>query len=430
MISAMNDYDFEEKLLLNALNDKDNHQQQKLNLSTHPTANRSADYHHSHRHYQQQYFDEHNKQRYNNNHRQRESREEQQQEQQHDWNPIDINEVASTVSMTTDETLLDNFQLFDGDHSDMVDSNNDTDALDKALISNDKHTIEKSGTIPEAAEVPSSITTTETKTSSKIKEKNTSPTKKSVSPKRNRAREDNTPATERLRVETPTNMDILCGQSRVCASHPGNRRFQTVLESFASEYDIATSKQEKMTMTKAVVSIIHDSGGRFLKYRDDMWEEISTVAARDKVSHALRTKVASWKRQSQQYLQQEKEDARTSSPKRRGHSKSAIKQHRRGSRGSKGTPSSLEDYNPISFDANEASSEPKLHGLLHSQREFFASYITPQPGANGNRVTPPNSTHGRYGGRNMQQSTSYNSFYPPPPSHHRSDHFRRSSSKF
>jgi len=381
--------------------------------------NRSADYHHSHRYYQQQYFDEHNKQRYNNNHRQQESRE----EQQPDWNPIDINDTSSIVSMTTEETLLDNFELFDGDHSDMMDSNKDTDALDKALISNDELTIEKSETIPEATKVPSNITTKETKatsrnpqtTSSKSKEKTTSPTKK------NRARESDT---DRLRVETPSSVDILCGQSRVCASHPGNRRFQTVLESFASEYDLATSKQEKMTMTKAVVSIIHDSGGRFLKFKDGMWEEISTVAARDKVSHALRTKVASWKRQSQQFLLQEKE-------KRRGRSKSAIKQQRRGSRGSKGTPSSLEDYNPISFDADDAPSEPKLNGLLNSQREFFASYITPQPGANGNLVTPPNSTHGRYGGRSIHQSTSYNSFYPPPPpSHHRSGHFRRSSSKF
>merc|ERR1712193_58445 len=61
-------------------------------------------------------------------------------------------------------------------------------------------------------------------------------------------------------------------------------------------------------MTKEVVSIIHADGGRFLKYKDGMWEEISNVAARDKVSHALRTKVASWKKQKQQLLVQEIED--------------------------------------------------------------------------------------------------------------------------
>lgn len=431
----MNDYDFEEKLLLNALNDKDNyHQQQQLNLPTH-TINNRADYHNGHRnhhvYYRQQYFDEHNKQRHHNNHRQQESCE----EQQHDWNPIDINEVASTVSMATEEELLDDFQLFDGDHPDMGESNNDTDALDKALKSSTEHTIEKSEKLPDAptSKGPSSITT-ETKTAKPLQARNpqksrkpkeqTPSSRKSVSPRRNRAREDHPPATERLRVDTPSSTDILCGQSRVCASHPGNRRFQSVLENFAHDYDIATSKQEKMTMTKAVVSIIHESRGRFLKFKDGTWEEISTVAARDKVSHALRTKVSSWKRQQQQLLQQDPKQEHLT-PKRR--SKSAIKQHRSGSRG-RGS-SNLTDYNPISFDASDDSSEPKLNGLLHSQREFFASYITPQPGASNARVTPPNSTRGRYGGRNLHQSNSYNSFYPPP-SHHRSGHFRRSSSKF
>merc|ERR1740138_939022 len=70
-----------------------------------------------------------------------------------------------------------------------------------------------------------------------------------------------------------------------------------------------------MMMTKEIVACINNTGGRFLKYNKTkttetengnvgMWEEISNVAARDKVSHALRTKVASWKRQQQQQQQQ------------------------------------------------------------------------------------------------------------------------------
>merc|ERR1711907_518373 len=104
-------------------------------------------------------------------------------------------------------------------------------------------------------------------------------------------------------VETPTEYDILCGQSRVCSNHRGNKCFQVVLDQFAERYDAATTKQEKMTMTKEVVSILHNAGGRFLKLKDGAWEEISNVAARDKVSHALRTKVASWKRQQRQLSQ-------------------------------------------------------------------------------------------------------------------------------
>merc|ERR1712086_224249 len=102
----------------------------------------------------------------------------------------------------------------------------------------------------------------------------------------------------------PTNRDILCGQSRICTRHPGYQTFQRILEGFANKYDSASSKQEKMGMTKEIVSVVHNSGGRFLKRNGDLWEEISTVAARDKVSHAFRTKKATWKRQHQHLLQQ------------------------------------------------------------------------------------------------------------------------------
>merc|ERR1712072_840494 len=111
---------------------------------------------------------------------------------------------------------------------------------------------------------------------------------------------------QRVRVETPTEFDILCGQSRFCANHRGNKCFSVVLDQFAERYDAATSKHEKMKMTKEVVAILHKTGGRFLKYKDGAWEEITNVAARDKVSHALRTKVASWKRHRRQLSEGQK----------------------------------------------------------------------------------------------------------------------------
>ncbi|KAG7338905.1 hypothetical protein IV203_004805 [Nitzschia inconspicua] len=100
-----------------------------------------------------------------------------------------------------------------------------------------------------------------------------------------------------VQLGMPGKFDVLCGQSRICASHTGNRRFQVVLDIYAPRYDAATSKQEKMIMTKEIVASIQHAGGRFLKYKEGQWEEISDVTARDKASHALRTKVASWKRQ-------------------------------------------------------------------------------------------------------------------------------------
>ena len=96
----------------------------------------------------------------------------------------------------------------------------------------------------------------------------------------------------------PTEFDVLCGQSRTYASHSGNCRFQTMLEEYLPKYSHeSTTKQQKMILTKEIVSRISMEGGRFLKVKaDGFWEEISTVRARDKVGHALRTKVAALKR--------------------------------------------------------------------------------------------------------------------------------------
>ena len=106
---------------------------------------------------------------------------------------------------------------------------------------------------------------------------------------------DNTdkPVNTMDRVKFPTECDILCSQSRICASHVGNKRFQAVLDIYAARYDNATRKQEKMMTTKEIVACIHNSSGRFLQFKKEhgMWEEISNTAAREKVSHALRTKV-------------------------------------------------------------------------------------------------------------------------------------------
>jgi len=96
-----------------------------------------------------------------------------------------------------------------------------------------------------------------------------------------------------VRLKFPTECDILCGQSSICASHLGNQRLQVVLDMYTVRYNEATSKQERMVITKDIVACIHNTSGRFLKFKneDGIWEEISNAAACDKVSHALRTKV-------------------------------------------------------------------------------------------------------------------------------------------
>jgi hypothetical protein len=175
--------------------------------------------------------------------------------------------------------------------------------------------------------------------------------------------------------DTPEKFDVLCGQSRVCANHTGNKRFQTVLDLYAPKYDAVSTKQEKMTLTKEIVSRIRDAGGRFLKYKEGRWQEISTVTARDKVSHALRTKVASWKRQQEQDKTEGDGAASTTPTKGKpGHRRKRSgnsPRHRQSSCSSINTCSS--DIVTSSFDGSDPSSNTLIEDLLKTQREIFAN---------------------------------------------------------
>ena len=174
---------------------------------------------------------------------------------------------------------------------------------------------------------------------------------------------------EKSDVEVPTKFDVLCGQSRICANHTGNRRFQVVLDIYATRYDAARSKQEKMTLTKEIVGCIGTSGGRFLKYKDGVWTEISSVMARDKVSHALRTKVQSRKKQ------EEAEQANASKKKdKEGSIRKSRRPSRRRSAPSSSSSPSVSEVRAVSFDGSDgsnASSNAIMDELLRSQREIF-----------------------------------------------------------
>jgi hypothetical protein len=183
-------------------------------------------------------------------------------------------------------------------------------------------------------------------------------------------------------VGIPNKFDILCGQSRICANHPGNRRFQVVLDLFAPKYDASSSKQEKMALTKEIVAVIANSGGRFLKYQDGLWTEISTVTARDKVSHALRTKVASWRRQQEQ---QAKPECYSSSAKARPTHRRRDSRRRRSSTS---IATSASDIATSSFDSTNSESSPILIELLRTQREIFASLTQSEHGTSSTEKHP------------------------------------------
>jgi len=90
-------------------------------------------------------------------------------------------------------------------------------------------------------------------------------------------------------IHQPTDQDVLCGKDKSFNRHAGNIAFRSVIESYKSKYMSANTKQEKMRITKEVVSTMKSKyNARFVKMQGDEWEEISDQVARDKVSHALR----------------------------------------------------------------------------------------------------------------------------------------------
>jgi hypothetical protein len=91
-------------------------------------------------------------------------------------------------------------------------------------------------------------------------------------------------------IDQPTKSDVLCGKDTTLARHIGNQRFREQIQSNLPRYLAARSKQDKMKITKSIVKHIASvQGARFLKMRaNGDWVEIDHMAARDKVSHALR----------------------------------------------------------------------------------------------------------------------------------------------
>ena len=123
-------------------------------------------------------------------------------------------------------------------------------------------------------------------------------------------------------VQEPQPYDVLCGHDRNYSKHPGNQAYRKLIEAHASIYSTDLPKQEKMNITRSILSTMeHQYGGRFLRRCCDnsnspepgastakkrakttdrsssgvnnsaiatAWQVMTHVGARDKISHALR----------------------------------------------------------------------------------------------------------------------------------------------
>ena len=155
-----------------------------------------------------------------------------------------------------------------------------------------------------ATTLSSSITSSSS--SSKKKKKITKKTKKSSRSQSSKHHDNVTPT---MIVTKPAQFDILCGKDKTYNKHAGNQVFRAMIETWVKAYQQATTKQEKMRITKQIVhSLQVQFESRFLKPAVtaaaaaasdasrlggggggvEQWTEISNQVARDKVSHALR----------------------------------------------------------------------------------------------------------------------------------------------
>jgi hypothetical protein len=94
----------------------------------------------------------------------------------------------------------------------------------------------------------------------------------------------------RPRIVVPSHSDILFGRGKPFREHIGNLRLSNLLDDHLARY-VAVKVKEKSAMIAEMVYIIKKKGGRFLKQENGVWVGADEKRAREKVSHAFRTRI-------------------------------------------------------------------------------------------------------------------------------------------
>lgn len=88
-------------------------------------------------------------------------------------------------------------------------------------------------------------------------------------------------------VLVPRKFDVLFGRGKNTREHTGNLRANHLVEMHQEEYERA-GKFEKTKVANRLVTMIHESYGRFLKWETTGWVEVGDEVAREKISHFFR----------------------------------------------------------------------------------------------------------------------------------------------
>lgn len=86
---------------------------------------------------------------------------------------------------------------------------------------------------------------------------------------------------------TPCDPDVLFGRRQAQRKHPGNVRLRELCHHFHQDYRNG-DRGNKTAITWRIVHMIQQEGGRFLKFDEDRWAEVSNDMAREKVAFTIR----------------------------------------------------------------------------------------------------------------------------------------------
>lgn len=94
--------------------------------------------------------------------------------------------------------------------------------------------------------------------------------------------------TEENLLFIPRRFDVLFGKTTLAREHTGTLRALHIVQMNFVDYE-KLGKYQKTDVADKIISIIHESGGRFLKQIESgCWTEVSDVEARKKISHWFR----------------------------------------------------------------------------------------------------------------------------------------------
>jgi hypothetical protein len=107
--------------------------------------------------------------------------------------------------------------------------------------------------------------------------------------------------------------DICCGRGKGYTNHPGNQRFQEIIQRNLSRYTIAPSKNGKSKVVADIVNTLRNEGARFVKKHtaSAKWYDIGLVQAREKTGHAIRDHILN---RSKRHAKEAIENSKLASP--------------------------------------------------------------------------------------------------------------------